>query len=54
MLTPAGGYLDTTTGLYKLGVRYYDPSMGRFTRPDPTPPARTSATCTPGKPRETS
>jgi YD repeat-containing protein len=25
----AGGYLDTTTNLYKFGVRYYDPSLGR-------------------------
>ena len=25
-----GGYLDTTTGLYKLGARYYDPTLGRF------------------------
>lgn len=31
-----GGYLDTTTGLYKLGIRYYDPTLGRFTQPDPT------------------
>ena len=27
-----GGYLDTTTGLYKLGMRYYDPTIGRFTQ----------------------
>ena len=31
-----GGYLDTTTGLYKLGIRYYDPTQTRFTQPDPT------------------
>jgi RHS repeat-associated protein len=31
-----GGYLDSTTGLYKLGIRYYDPTLGRFTQPDPT------------------
>jgi RHS repeat-associated protein len=31
-----GGYLDDTTGLYKLGIRYYDPTLGRFTQPDPT------------------
>ncbi len=31
-----GGYLDTSTGLYKLGIRYYDPALGRFTQPDPT------------------
>jgi RHS repeat-associated protein len=30
------GYLDTATGLYKLGIRYYDPNLGRFTQPDPT------------------
>ena len=31
-----GGYLDSNTGLYKLGYRYYDPSIGRFTQPDPS------------------
>ena len=31
-----GGYRDTETGLYKLGARYYDPALGRFTQPDPT------------------
>jgi RHS repeat-associated protein len=31
-----GGYLDGQTGLYKLGIRYYDPTIGRFTQPDPT------------------
>jgi RHS repeat-associated protein len=31
----AGGYLDTTTGLYKLGARYYNPTTGRFNQPDP-------------------
>ncbi len=31
-----GGYNDITTGLYKLGRRYYDPSLGRFTQQDPT------------------
>jgi len=31
-----GGYLDTASGLYKLGVRYYDPSIARFTQADPT------------------
>jgi RHS repeat-associated protein len=30
------GYLDTTTGHYKLGIRYYNPDLGRFTQPDPT------------------
>ncbi|MFI8170623.1 RHS repeat-associated core domain-containing protein [Streptomyces sp. NPDC085931] len=31
----AGTYLDPT-GLYKTGHRYYDPSLGRFTQPDPS------------------
>ncbi|MFI0269681.1 RHS repeat-associated core domain-containing protein [Streptomyces luteogriseus] len=31
----AGTYLDPT-GLYKMGHRYYDPSLGRFTQPDPS------------------
>ncbi|MCW2666528.1 MAG: repeat protein [Frankiales bacterium] len=31
-----GGHLDAQTGLYKLGIRYYDPTLGRFTQPDPT------------------
>ncbi len=22
--------------MYKLGIRYYDPTLGRFTQPDPT------------------
>lgn len=30
------GYLDTSTGLYKLGIRYYNPTLGRFTQTDPT------------------
>ncbi len=30
------GYLDTATGLYKLGARYYDPTLGRFTQQDPS------------------
>ncbi|WP_305000340.1 RHS repeat-associated core domain-containing protein [Kitasatospora sp. SolWspMP-SS2h] len=30
-----GAYLDPT-GLYKLGARYYDPALGRFTQPDPS------------------
>ena len=28
-------YLDPT-GLYKMGHRYYDPNLGRFTQPDPS------------------
>jgi RHS repeat-associated protein len=31
----AGAYADPT-GLYKMGHRYYDPSLGRFTQPDPS------------------
>ncbi len=35
----AGGYQDPT-GLYHFAARYYDPNIGRFTTPPPTPPAR--------------
>ena len=31
----AGGFYDSTTGLYKFGVRYYDPALGRWTQQDP-------------------
>jgi RHS repeat-associated protein len=31
-----GEYLDGATGLYRLGNRYYDPSLGRFTQVDPS------------------
>jgi len=31
----AGGYLDSSTSLYKFGVRYYDPALGRWTQQDP-------------------
>ncbi|MFF7542234.1 RHS repeat-associated core domain-containing protein [Streptomyces canus] len=30
-----GTYLDPS-GLYKMGARYYDPQLGRFTQPDPS------------------
>jgi len=30
-----GGQYDATTGLYRFGVRYYDPTLGRFTQTDP-------------------
>ncbi|GAA1357986.1 RHS repeat-associated core domain-containing protein [Streptomyces beijiangensis] len=30
-----GAYLDPT-GLYKMGARYYDPNLARFTTPDPS------------------
>jgi RHS repeat-associated protein len=28
---------DNITGLYKMGTRWYDPAIGRFTQPDPVP-----------------
>ncbi len=31
-----GEYQDNTTGLYKLGARYYQPNHGRFTQSDPS------------------
>ncbi|GAA1050552.1 RHS repeat-associated core domain-containing protein [Arthrobacter russicus] len=31
-----GGIYDSATGLYKLGARYYDPALGRFTQQDPS------------------
>ena len=31
----SGAYLDST-GLYKMGARYYDPRLGRFTQLDPS------------------
>jgi len=31
-----GAYLDAQSGLYKLGLRYMDPTIGRFTQTDPT------------------
>jgi RHS repeat-associated protein len=30
-----GAIWDSSTGLYKMGERYYDPSVARFTQPDP-------------------
>jgi RHS repeat-associated protein len=33
----AGGYFDASTGLYKFGMRYYDPSVGRWTQQDSVP-----------------
>ncbi len=32
----AGGYTDNTTGLIKYGIRYYQPTLGTWTQPDPT------------------
>lgn len=32
----AGGYKDAATGYTKFGARYYDPTTGRFTQPDPS------------------
>ncbi|WHP58985.1 RHS repeat-associated core domain-containing protein [Arthrobacter sp. KFRI-F3372] len=34
--TYAGGYNDTTSNRIKFGARYYNPSRGRFTQPDPS------------------
>lgn len=31
-----GGIRDRATGLYRLGARWYDPTQGRFTQPDPS------------------
>ena len=31
----ASGYYDVSTGLYKFGIRYYDPGTGRWTQRDP-------------------
>jgi RHS repeat-associated protein len=31
----AGGYYDSSTGLYHFGQRYYDPTTGRWTQGDP-------------------
>lgn len=31
----AGGYYDSSTGLTKFGIRYYDPSVGRWTQRTP-------------------
>lgn len=33
-----GEYHDATTGLYKIGHRYYDPDLARWTQPDPLGP----------------
>jgi len=32
-----GGYYDSSTKLVKLGQRFYDPSLGRWTQRDPLP-----------------
>jgi RHS repeat-associated protein len=32
----AGQYQDTTTGLYKMGARYYQAELGRWTQRDPS------------------
>jgi RHS repeat-associated protein len=32
----AGSYTDAATGYLKLGARYYNPTTGRFTQPDPS------------------
>jgi RHS repeat-associated protein len=33
----AATYYDSNTKLYKMGARYYDPAVGRFTQQDPVP-----------------
>ena len=33
----AGGYFDSSTGLYKFGTRYYNPGFGRWSQQDPLP-----------------
>ncbi|MGB8343537.1 MAG: RHS repeat-associated core domain-containing protein [Ktedonobacteraceae bacterium] len=38
----ASGYLDSTTGLYHFGARYYDPTLGRWTQEDPASPTLAS------------
>lgn len=38
------GYLDSATGLYKFGYRYYDANQGRFTQPDPSGQERNAYT----------
>ena len=38
----ASGYLDSATGLYHFGARYYDPTLGRWTQQDPVAPTLTS------------
>jgi len=30
----AGGYFDSSTGLYKYGTRYYNPGFGRWSQQD--------------------
>jgi RHS repeat-associated protein len=32
----AGQYQDVSTGLYKMGARYYQPELGRWTQRDPS------------------
>lgn len=34
----ASGYMDSTTGLYHFGARYYNPTLGRWTQEDPAGP----------------
>ena len=48
--TYATGYTDTATGYLKLGARYYNPTTGRFTQPDPSgqePNTYNYASCNP-------
>jgi RHS repeat-associated protein len=42
-------YLDPS-GLYKMGARYYDPALGRFTQPDPSGQEQNAYTYAAGDP----
>jgi RHS repeat-associated protein len=39
-----GAYHDTAQAMYKMGIRYMQPTLGKFTQPDPAmSPARIAA-----------
>ncbi len=52
-----GAYIDAATGLVKIGRRYYDPGVGRWTQPDPKgmpfDPVQATATPTRGATQST-
>ncbi len=52
-LTWTGAPRDLQTGLYRLGVRWYDPVTGRFTTPDPTTQETNPYTYAAGNPSNT-